>query len=629
VNAPLVVVLLDDARLADAALALFDLPMVDASISRLLVRRLVRHTAPAEIPAQVAHSAPFAALVLSGAASEAPAFARASERLRADHDRALKHAGMLDERTALEHALAMLDDPARKVAPLEAVVADSRAFAGKLRHRFATSLAERARAQLEWRARAPTAAAPATYDAVVTALRWAARGDDATARRLIASALSGVPSIDARALIAAAGTRSTLADAIAAQRPVVGERSRAAALRFSSGLDAIRNAYRAQGARAVELVATIAGELDLSSADVTLLGEVVRIARNLDAVDELTSSEWEIDELIASLDDELDLAVTGVRVPPAAEARVAPSPKQRPLPPRRGHFSASALNTFAECRRKWFFRYLCSAVEDKGSAASLYGTAFHSALESFHARFPHVAELDLRTVQAHLEGCITVAFDRYRDGFESNVEFELQRRRAIRTVRKYGEWLVARSNDAPFTVAGCEISTELVLDGFDFVGFIDRLDRDDRTGEMAVIDYKTGSIATSAAEYREKVLSFEDFQLPFYYWARTEAGDRVTRLVLLPLKEATADVLPIELEVVPGSAVQKSNGKRIARAIVGTISIDELRIARAKMIELCTDISSGTLEHFPAAVDPSACRYCAYRAACRERPATNEDRFGR
>jgi hypothetical protein len=231
-------------------------------------------------------------------------------------------------------------------------------------------------------------------------------------------------------------------------------------------------------------------------------------------------------------------------------------------------------------------------------------------------------------VQTHLEACITSAFDRYRDGFDSNVEFELQRRRAIRTARKYGEWLVARSNETPFTVAGCEISTELVLDGFDFVGFIDRLDRDDRTGEMAVVDYKTGSIATSAAEYREKVLKFEDFQLPFYYWARTEAGDRVTRLVLLPLKEATADVMPIELEVVP-VPVPPPNGKRISRTITGTISIDELRVARAKMTELCAALSSGTLEHFPAADDPAACRYCAYRASCRERPAQTEDRFGR
>ncbi len=28
------------------------------------------------------------------------------------------------------------------------------------------------------------------------------------------------------------------------------------------------------------------------------------------------------------------------------------------------HFSASALNTYAECARKWFYKYACAAVED-------------------------------------------------------------------------------------------------------------------------------------------------------------------------------------------------------------------------------------------------------------------------
>ena len=79
---------------------------------------------------------------------------------------------------------------------------------------------------------------------------------------------------------------------------------------------------------------------------------------------------------------------------------------------------------------------------------------------------------------------------------------------------------------------GREIPVNLDLDGFDFVGFIDRLDRDDRTGAVSIFDYKTGSIATSAAEYREEVRRFADFQLPFYYWARTAAGDRVSRLAL-------------------------------------------------------------------------------------------------
>ena len=51
---------------------------------------------------------------------------------------------------------------------------------------------------------------------------------------------------------------------------------------------------------------------------------------------------------------------------------------------------------------------------------------------------------------------------------------------------------------------------------------------------MTVVDYKTGAIAKSAGEYLADVLDFSEFQLPFYYWARTAAGDNVTRLSLVP-----------------------------------------------------------------------------------------------
>lgn len=548
--------------------------VIDALTSRLLVRRLARN-APPPLPAPLVRSAPFATLVVER---------DACPELYAAYERILSAAGAT---------------PAQRLSANGGERASEAAY---------------------------TAAAPATLAGVRAALRWAAAEDEESARRLIVSPLSPVAPVDARALIVAAGTRSTIAETLAAQRALLDEEARENGFRFLAMLAALRVAYRAQGARASEVVATLCAEFTLTRADRRVVADAVAIAAALDAVDGLTKTVWDPGEFIAALDDEIRLerlSGTETALPPLRPAPVTP----RALPARKGHFSASSLNSFAECRRKWFYRYLCAAVEDRGSAASMYGTAFHNALEGFHKRWPRIAEVEPQLLQRHLEGYVRAAFDRYRDGFDSNVEFELQRRRAVRTGRKYGEWLIARAKEAPFSVVGCEISTELTLDGFDFVGYIDRVDRDERTGGVTVVDYKTGTIATSANEYREKVRNFADFQLPFYYWARTEAGDRVTRLALIPLKEATADVLPIELEVV--LVPQPANGRRVDRAITGTITIDELRTARAKMVELCAVISSGTLEAFPATNDPLACRYCVYRPSCRERPPLTEDRFGR
>lgn len=287
-------------------------------------------------------------------------------------------------------------------------------------------------------------------------------------------------------------------------------------------------------------------------------------------------------------------------------------------------FSASQLNTYAECPRKWYYRYVCSAVEDKGSSASFYGTAFHAALEEFHGIYPqpsaaHRADMDLKAT-----GYVNAAFERFRNKFDTPVEYELQLRRARRTVLRYVQWLVEQSSRAPFTVVGCEVAAELQIEGFDFIGYIDRLDREDETGNVAVIDYKTGSIATTAAEYREKVRTFRDFQLPFYYWARTASGDRVTRLALIPLKDALADVRPVELEVIPVPAAISRSAQT-----TGVIPIAELQMARVRMGEICAELVNGNTTAFAVATDPEACTYCAYTASCINRPQTLEARFGR
>lgn len=295
---------------------------------------------------------------------------------------------------------------------------------------------------------------------------------------------------------------------------------------------------------------------------------------------------------------EFDLAEP---LPPEGEAGVAPWQR---------HFSASALNTYAECARKWFYRYTCAAVEDRGSAAAAYGTAFHLALEDFHGDFPRPSDAEEAAMRRRVRECITWAFERNRDGFATRVEFELQVRRAQRTAQRYVDWLLAQAKAGPFEVLGREVAAELDLEGRHFIGYIDRLDRDDRSGGIGVVDYKTGSIAMSPAEYVEKVRRFEDFQLPFYYWARTAAGDRVTRLVLIPLRDALLDVRPIVIEV--GT----------------TIAIDELVRSKRRMIELSTTLSSGRVLSFAPAEDPSPCTYCNYALACRSKPPAEGRRFG-
>lgn len=294
-----------------------------------------------------------------------------------------------------------------------------------------------------------------------------------------------------------------------------------------------------------------------------------------------------------------------------------------PVGARRLQFSASQLKTYDECRRKWYYRYVCSAVEEESSSAATYGKAVHFALERFHGEVRRPHEMDEVALRNRLEGEINEAFKRYANEFGSAIETELARRRALRTAHKYADWLIARARRRPFEVVACEQEVRLELEGFPFVGYIDRLDRDLESGNVTVIDYKTGVIAGDARSFSEDIANGHDFQLPFYYWAQRAAGERVASLALVPLKDELSPVEPLELEVAPLA----SQGQ--ARSKTGVIPIAALERARTRMIELCKTIGSAQSAHFAPAQDAEACRYCSYLAACRERPDPVESRWAR
>lgn len=464
---------------------------------------------------------------------------------------------------------------------------------------------------------------------------YAPHGDDAAARRALCSPYSRLPNVDASALCVAAGERRTVEAAISAASVPLAHETMLAARQFTHILTDLTCAYRAQGATAREYLRTIELGFEfcerLDARERATFAALVVLAGAFDA-QRPAGDAFDASTFAGALEDEAKHVQRTALIP--HEPSLSP-PERRPLavrereapgvvPRRTKHFSASSLGTFAECARRWYYRYVCAAVEDRGSSASFYGTAFHWALERFHQEFSRADAAPLELLERKLEGYLNSSFEHHRAGFETNAEFELQRRRALRTGRRYLAWFTERFRAHPFTVIGTEAAVELELDGYQFIGYIDRLDRDDYTGNVTVVDYKTGTIAESAERYRDKVARFIDFQLPFYYFARTAAGDRVSRLALVPLKDAVRDVEPIELEVVPVSAPRSYSG-----AATGTIGIDELERARVKMAELAAMLVDAPLERFPPTDDAAACAYCSYVNACRERPQQQEDRFGR
>jgi RecB family exonuclease len=612
------VLLVDERRLpvegaiAPAALltGLIGRRVLTASERRAIVRRLAATREDVALPPQVRTSPSFAGRVVD--ALDRDAIPAALEPL-ANHVRTLTaFAELLDVRAGLHHALANGAGIAGDVLSVDAqLLADADdAFAWR-------RLAALAGVPCEAVDLGPPRAPALALDAVAgfcALLRFADRQRDADARDALRAPQSSVSPDDAQALLAAAGERAGLLEVIA-------KGASPEATRFAQGLARVGNAYRVPDASAASVLAAMLSAFPIAEAATRAALE--RVAADFDEARRFAPL-WQADDLLAEIEAELGAAPrrdgrpAGVAVAPL----VADEPAE-PVPIRKLSFSASSLNAYAECARKWWFRYACAAVEDRGSSASFYGIAFHAALEDFHHVHARFDAADAPALGSFLDGCVSAAFDRYRTRFDAPVEFELQKRRARRTAKKYLSWLLERARRAPFEVIGCEESIDIELDGHRFVGYIDRLDRDDRSGTVTVVDYKTGSIATSAQEYLDAVRSFHEFQLPFYYWARTIAGDVVSKLALIPLKDALLDVVPVELEVVTTSRPPRANGT------YGEVSVAELERARAQMIALADDLSRGVRTAFPATQDADACRYCAYANACRERPRVLEERFGR
>jgi RecB family exonuclease len=576
---------------------------------RAIVRRLAATREDVALPAHVRSSPSFAARVVE--ALDTDAVPAPLETLVAHLRTLTAFADALDVRAALRVA------PAGSIRLEEGLALDA-ALAAADDDRFAwRRLALEAGVPFtieDLGPPAPPALDLALVDGVMALLRFAASQNDADARAALAAPQSGVAPDEARTLENTAGERAPLLEVIA-------RGTSAPASQFARALAQFSAAYRLPDATAQSVVQAACALFPFD--DPALQGALERIARDFDAARAFADA-WEAADLIAEFTAEF--APVPRRARPVGELAPAPAVADEapaPVVTRKLSFSASSLNAYAECRRKWWFRYACAAVEDRGSSASFYGIAFHAALEDFHGVHTRFDGVDAVALGDYLDYCVANAFDRHRTRFDAAVEFELQKRRARRTAKKYLSWLLERARRAPFEVIGCETGADVELGGHRFIGYIDRLDRDDATGTVTVVDYKTGSIATSAAEYLAEVRAFREFQLPFYYWARTAEGDVVTRLALIPLKDALLDVAPIELEVVTTSRPPRGNGA------VGEIAVWELERARERMIALAGELAGGELTTFPATTDPEACRYCAYALACRERPLALEERFAR
>jgi hypothetical protein len=183
----------------------------------------------------------------------------------------------------------------------------------------------------------------------------------------------------------------------------------------------------------------------------------------------------------------------------------------------------TAFRDYLRCPYRFYLRHVCKliTVDDKQAEldAASFGSLFHDIFEAF-GRSPLAHSSDLQDIIAFVEGeWRDRERNRYRDSLPSVlVQGEQIKRRLVAFANWQASWFAQGWRILHVELEAIGTAASILVDDkpFYLTGRIDRIDVNTHTGEIAIIDYKTGdSLATPDDRHREKG-EWIDLQLPLY-----------------------------------------------------------------------------------------------------------------
>jgi ATP-dependent helicase/nuclease subunit B len=158
------------------------------------------------------------------------------------------------------------------------------------------------------------------------------------------------------------------------------------------------------------------------------------------------------------------------------------------------HWGVTALREYLTCPFRFFLRQLLGMrsldLAPREMDAQMFGTGCHAVLQSFGLEDGLKDSDDENRIAAFL--CERVK-EWMRDRFESNPGFavRLQGEILANRMRAFAR-VQARERAEGWRIQHVEQSVSLSIEGMEIRGRIDRVDRNERTGELRALDYKTG-----------------------------------------------------------------------------------------------------------------------------------------
>ena len=280
---------------------------------------------------------------------------------------------------------------------------------------------------------------------------------------------------------------------------------------------------------------------------------------------------------------------------------------------REKYLSASALQNYLACPAKFYYHSVCGLKEQDEVTESLeandIGNVFHKTMQELYTTPDRSVSREY--LHALLQGSrIKDTVRKYildaLHGFEvngRNIIFEDMVCRFVRKAVQRDLELLASAGRDSFRILGLEFSRTAEIDGFRFIGFIDRMDSM-TPDEIRVVDYKTGKVSdedflitdANADEVVDKLFGPDNSKRPkialqLYLYDRLVAGDadrRNSRIVNSIYQPSRLFVKAVE-SVAVGGRFQTLMAERLhgLLAELADLSVPFSRTADARTCEWC------------------------------------------
>lgn len=277
-----------------------------------------------------------------------------------------------------------------------------------------------------------------------------------------------------------------------------------------------------------------------------------------------------------------------------------------------GHFSASSLNAYLDCRLKFYYSKVLGVSETEevteGLDAGMFGSVFHKSMENIYKPFAgrEVTAADIESIPPErICGIVDAAFlseCRMKEVTGRNL---IVRELILKFIEKTLEVDASR---APFELVAVEHKGYFNLpvgDGREVTieGVIDRIDRD--KGATRIIDYKTGKVDKKGRLRPVQDLFSQDRH------ERPSIAFQMCIYVLLALKGE-----------VSGKCSNYCTSVYALRDIFGgqpveqEYEVSDLDEFKAQLQMLINEIFDPSVPFSPCAEGSSQCNYCDFRKLC-------------